>query len=292
MNSNLYTLLLGFLGCKQHFITVGNLRADRLKKILYKSILMPSKPESHTTSRLKLYGTLKRQYHEGLHRGIEFCCRCVITQDPKVSIISPFNDSKNFPDYLLNDPEYEGGAERQSNLESGGNQRGWVAKQCFKPVRERFQCLIKNLPETAVDTKWADDKISFFKSIVHNQGIISQGYKKRTWLEQTWYIYIEVSTRYRKDVVARHLKNYSILGAGLGRLPNNNLMLTFWKSFEGCSGYLSIVKCWRPYTPDKKVVISINHMKGKLEDDDYNLGSDLEGLEELCSMYAVAHAKM
>jgi hypothetical protein len=57
---------------------------------------------------------------------------------------------------LLSDPEYEVSAERQSNVESGGNQRGWIAKQWFKAARERFQCLTKNLPETAVDTKWAD----------------------------------------------------------------------------------------------------------------------------------------
>lgn len=73
-----------------------------------------------------------------------------------------------FPKYLLNDPRYHGGAEKQYNVESDDVEHakpyGWVARRWDPAVRDRFQKLLFalgkefdgkiegiNLPETAVD---------------------------------------------------------------------------------------------------------------------------------------------
>ncbi|WP_229801261.1 hypothetical protein [Tateyamaria omphalii] len=74
--------------------------------------------------------------------------------------------AKNVPDYLMQDPEYEGGLVRQYDNAGEGKPvgQGWVAKQWNPAVRERFQQLIAelahqfdgriyglNLPESAID---------------------------------------------------------------------------------------------------------------------------------------------
>jgi hypothetical protein len=72
------------------------------------------------------------------------------------------------PRYLLTDPQYHGGADKQYNIvrddEVHATPAGWVARRCDPAVRERFQKLLLtlgkefdgkvegiNLPETAVD---------------------------------------------------------------------------------------------------------------------------------------------
>ena len=72
------------------------------------------------------------------------------------------------PKYLLNDPQYHGGANNQYNIENDDVEHakpyGWVARRWDPAVRERFQKLLValgkefdgsiegiNLPETAVD---------------------------------------------------------------------------------------------------------------------------------------------
>jgi len=75
-------------------------------------------------------------------------------------------DVRNAPDYLLNNPQYDGGLAAQFDNPGEGKAQasGWVAKQWNPAVRERFQALLKalaarfdgrvagvNLPETAAD---------------------------------------------------------------------------------------------------------------------------------------------
>jgi hypothetical protein len=72
------------------------------------------------------------------------------------------------PRYLLNDPQYHGGADKQYNIPNDDEERatpaGWVARRWDPPVRDRFHQLLLalgrefdgkiegiNLPETAVD---------------------------------------------------------------------------------------------------------------------------------------------
>lgn len=74
--------------------------------------------------------------------------------------------ARNIPDYMLNDPEYDGGLTAQ--FDNPGENKpvgsGWVAQQWNPAVRERYQALLKalaekfdgrvygvNLPETAID---------------------------------------------------------------------------------------------------------------------------------------------
>lgn len=70
-------------------------------------------------------------------------------------------NARNIPQYLLEDPIYEGGLERQVDSEPGAK-GGWIAKQWVPAVRERFQALLLalaqqmdgeiygvNLPETS-----------------------------------------------------------------------------------------------------------------------------------------------
>lgn len=74
--------------------------------------------------------------------------------------------AKNVPDYLMTDPEYDGGLTPQ--FDNPGENKpvgsGWVAQQWNPAVRERYQALLKelaqkfdgrvfgvNLPETAID---------------------------------------------------------------------------------------------------------------------------------------------
>ncbi|KAF9979379.1 hypothetical protein BGZ75_009766 [Mortierella antarctica] len=73
--------------------------------------------------------------------------------DPKLRLI---------PQYLLDDPLYEGGLERQTDSEPG-SEGGWTTKQWVPAVRQRFQALLLamameldgkvfgvNLPETSI----------------------------------------------------------------------------------------------------------------------------------------------
>ncbi|TCL74658.1 hypothetical protein [Rhizobium sp. BK251] len=74
--------------------------------------------------------------------------------------------ARNIPDYLLTEPEYDGGLTAQ--FDNPGENKpvgsGWVAQQWNPAVRERYQALLKalaekfdgkvygiNLPETAID---------------------------------------------------------------------------------------------------------------------------------------------
>ena len=80
----------------------------------------------------------------------------------------------NVPDYLLKDPEYNGGADLQFEIDEKGQivPEGWVARRWDVKVRERFFALLKalgdrfdgkiegiNLPETALD--FGDDPAKF-----------------------------------------------------------------------------------------------------------------------------------
>ncbi|CAO3568877.1 unnamed protein product [Mortierella alpina] len=69
--------------------------------------------------------------------------------------------ARNIPRYMLEDPIYEGGLERQEDSEPGA-QGGWVTKHWVPAVRQRFQALLRalanqmdgkiygvNLPETS-----------------------------------------------------------------------------------------------------------------------------------------------
>jgi hypothetical protein len=75
---------------------------------------------------------------------------------------------KNVPDYILNDPEYNGGANLQyeftDDKDSNAKEAGWVARRWDSAVADRFHRLLKELghhfdnriagvtlPETAVD---------------------------------------------------------------------------------------------------------------------------------------------
>ncbi|MGO8034535.1 hypothetical protein [Rhizobium leguminosarum] len=74
--------------------------------------------------------------------------------------------ARNIPEYMLNEPEYDGGLTAQ--FDNPGENKpvgsGWVAQQWNPAVRERYQALLKalaekfdgkvygvNLPETAID---------------------------------------------------------------------------------------------------------------------------------------------
>lgn len=74
--------------------------------------------------------------------------------------------AKNVPDYLIDDPEYEGGIVPQYDNAGEGKPMGsgWVAQQWIPSVRDRYQRLLQalaarfdgevfgvNLPETAID---------------------------------------------------------------------------------------------------------------------------------------------
>ncbi|MDE1996529.1 MAG: hypothetical protein KGI75_28780 [Rhizobiaceae bacterium] len=75
-------------------------------------------------------------------------------------------DAKNVPDYLMHDPEYDGGIAPQ--FDNPGENKpvasGWVARQWNSAVRDRYQALLAalaakfdgkvygvNLPETSID---------------------------------------------------------------------------------------------------------------------------------------------
>jgi hypothetical protein len=84
-------------------------------------------------------------------------------------------DARYLPDYILSEPQYEGGLLAQHTMggaEGAPQGNGWVAKQWNPALRERFQALIAalaehfdgriagvNLEETAIDL--GDDKSSF-----------------------------------------------------------------------------------------------------------------------------------
>jgi hypothetical protein len=80
------------------------------------------------------------------------------------------------PDYLLTDPEYDGGLAQQADFAGEGKPvgSGWVAKQWNPNVRARFQALLAalaaefdgriegvNLPETAADLMPAEKRSGF-----------------------------------------------------------------------------------------------------------------------------------
>ena len=76
-------------------------------------------------------------------------------------------EARRLPDYILSEPQYDGGLARQIDNPGEGQpvEQGWVAKQWNPALRVRFQALIAalaerfdgrilgiNLPETAIDT--------------------------------------------------------------------------------------------------------------------------------------------
>ncbi len=82
-------------------------------------------------------------------------------------------NARNLPDYILTEPQYEGGLERQITFIAEGEPEGagWVAKQWVPALRQRFQALISalaeqfdgkiagiNLPETAIDIGEGDSQ--------------------------------------------------------------------------------------------------------------------------------------
>ena len=85
-------------------------------------------------------------------------------------------DARNLPDYLLNDPVYNGGLVAQLDNPGEGQPQtqGWAAQQWNPQLRERYQQLLQalaktfdgrvqgiNLPETAIDIDQKSDRTGF-----------------------------------------------------------------------------------------------------------------------------------
>lgn len=85
-------------------------------------------------------------------------------------------EARNIPDYLLNDPAYNGGLVPQHDNDEVNKTptRGWVTEQWNPAVRQRFQLLIEalakafdgkiygiNLPETSADIDTSEDSKGF-----------------------------------------------------------------------------------------------------------------------------------
>lgn len=85
-----------------------------------------------------------------------------------------FATARNLPDYILTQPQYDGGLEAQVTFIAEGEPKGaaWVAKQWNPPLRARFQALVAaiaarfdgriagfNFDETAIDL--GDDTSQF-----------------------------------------------------------------------------------------------------------------------------------
>jgi len=106
---------------------------------------------------------------------------------------APGNQSRRIPNYLLVEPEYEGGLEMQVNADTNVPD-GWQTKHWVAPVRQRFQALLSalakqfdgrisglNLPETAFDsnrtlsTSFCD---AYFQAEMENLNHASSVFKK------------------------------------------------------------------------------------------------------------------
>lgn len=105
---------------------------------------------------------------------------------------------RNIPDYLLQEPLYQGGLVAQ--VDNPGENKppvaGWVTQQWHAPVRARFQQLLQalaqefdgrvwgvNLPETAIDIDMKRDKTGFscdayFSATLENLGFARQAFKR------------------------------------------------------------------------------------------------------------------
>lgn len=148
-----------------------------------------------------------------------------------------FFDAKDrsIPDYLLNDPIYQGGLARQRDNpgEGQGVGSGWVSKQWNPALSERYQKLIAqialkldgriygiNLPETSADIDFkAESKMGFtcdryFESTLKNINFAKKVFKKSYVVQYTnfWPCEWENDHKY----MSRFFENAVINGIGLG----------------------------------------------------------------------------
>jgi hypothetical protein len=112
---------------------------------------------------------------------------------------------RNVPDYLLSDPQYDGGLAAQFDNPGEGKAQasGWVAKQWSPAVRERFQALLKalaerfdgrvagiNLPETAADLTPSAKASGFSCDSYFDGELANAAYARRVFTRSTVVQYV------------------------------------------------------------------------------------------------------
>ncbi|KAG9322356.1 hypothetical protein KVV02_001338 [Mortierella alpina] len=104
--------------------------------------------------------------------------------------------ARNIPQYLLDDPIYEGGLERQEDSEPGA-EGGWVTKHWVPAVRQRFQALLLalatqmdgkiygvNLPETSAGLNLGTELCKrYFDAEMENALYGRSVFKKTTFIQ-------------------------------------------------------------------------------------------------------------
>ncbi|KAF9571434.1 hypothetical protein EC968_000529 [Mortierella alpina] len=146
-----------------------------------------------------------------------------------VQIQDRFFDPKarNIPQYLLEDPIYEGGLERQEDSEPGA-QGGWVTKHWVLAVRQRFQALLLalakqmdgkiygvNLPETSGGLNLTTDLCDrYFEAEMENALYGRSVFNKTTFVQYINFWPCETSNS--RNYMGRSFEMAVDYGLGLG----------------------------------------------------------------------------
>ena len=161
--------------------------------------------------------------------------------------------ARNVPDYILRDPQYDGGLAAQGDRGGGS---GWVTKQ-WKPVlRVRFQALLGalaarfdgriagiNMPETAADLKPAErpggfECNAYFEGELDNLAFARKAFRRSAVVQYVnfWPCEWNNDHRYMEGVFAFAEKN----GIGLGgpdiapfNKPHMHNAYPFFRQYKG-----------------------------------------------------------
>ncbi|WP_336048960.1 hypothetical protein [Streptomyces sp. CA2R101] len=168
-----------------------------------------------------------------------------------------FTAPTRLPDYLLNDPEYRGGAAPTTNENGlGAGEPGAVAAQWNPQVRGRFQHLLKalaqrfdgrlagvNLPETATEVNTKKDRTGYSDEAYFKAELANMAYGKKVFTKTPFIQYVNFwpgEWNNSRGYMKRTFEFAKAHGIGLGGpdiLPNRPAQMQnsypFFKKYRG-----------------------------------------------------------